>query len=186
MLIEIKCRFTAKVLYSGEHADIKAAVEAAYLAGANLAGANLAWAYLDGANLDGAKGNISNSHELLAQFAIRFDVSLSPVAAMIAGRLVGCWKEYTSVIRAIFGEDVMRRLWQAWSQDESWGVVEKMKEHGWPEPDEVAAVYAPVLRERDDLGVDNDGKFRLSYRCCCQDCGFTFEHKIELEALKRT
>ena len=158
MLIEIKCRFTGAVLYSGEHANIKEAVEAAVRAGAllyhaslaharldyaslaharldhaslahaslahawldyaSLVGASLAHAWLDGASLvgaslDGIKGNICNSHELLAQVALRFDESLKPVAAMIAGRMVGCWQEYTDAIRQVFGESVMRRLWQA-------------------------------------------------------------------------
>ena len=49
-VIEIKNRWTGALLYSGEHADVKEAVEAAVKAGANLRGANL-----DGANLRGAK-----------------------------------------------------------------------------------------------------------------------------------
>ena len=48
--IKIKNRWNGKVLYSGEHADIKEAVEAAVKAGANLRGADLR-----GANLIGAK-----------------------------------------------------------------------------------------------------------------------------------
>ena len=215
MLIEIKCRFTHKVLFSGEYESTRAAVQAAVRDGANLDGANLYMANLDGANLymanlnganlnganlnganlnganlnganlnganlnganlngaslnganlymanlngaslngaslnranlngaslngaslNGIRGDLSCSHELLAQLAVRFDPSLVAVAAMIAGRLVGCWGRYTSVIRQYFGEAVMRRLWQAWSLDKSWGVVEKMRKHGWPEPD---------------------------------------------------
>ena len=58
-VIEIKNRWTGAVLYSGEHADVKEAVEAAvkaraYLADANLARACLARAYLAGADLAGA------------------------------------------------------------------------------------------------------------------------------------
>ena len=49
--IKIKNRWNGKVLYSGEHADIKEAVEAAVKAGANLRGANLCGANLCGANL---------------------------------------------------------------------------------------------------------------------------------------
>ena len=49
--IKIKNRWNGKVLYSGEHASLKEAVEAAVKAGANLAGANLAGANLRGANL---------------------------------------------------------------------------------------------------------------------------------------
>lgn len=136
MLIEIKCQFSGKVLYSGEHSSLKLAVEATVKAGANLAHANLAGAFLAHANLAHAniKGNISNSCELLAHLVIRFDPALKPVAAMICGRMVGCWEEYTASIRQYFGEDTMRRLWQAASQDESWGVVAKMKQYGWPEP----------------------------------------------------
>jgi hypothetical protein len=55
---------------------------------------------------------------------------------MIAGRRVGCWPRYTRAIREIFGEDVMRQLWCAWSQEESWGVVAKMRKYGWPEPED--------------------------------------------------
>jgi hypothetical protein len=50
MKVEIKNRWNGEVLYSGEHASLKEAVEAAVKAGANLAGANLR-----GANLGGAK-----------------------------------------------------------------------------------------------------------------------------------
>ena len=55
-VIEIKSRWSGEVLYSGEHASLKEAVEAAvkahaYLAGANLVQANLAGASLAGANL---------------------------------------------------------------------------------------------------------------------------------------
>ena len=145
MLIEIKCRYTYKVLYAGEHTSVKQAVERAnleranlaraYLAGVNLTGANLTGANLAGANLAGVKGDISNSYELLAAISVQFDSSLTAVAAMIAGRLIGCWANYAKAIREHFGEDIMRRLWQAWSQDESWGVVEEMRKYGWPEPE---------------------------------------------------
>ena len=63
--IKIKNRWNGKVLYSGEHADIKEAVEAAVkagadlrdadLRGANLRGADLCDADLCGAHLTGAK-----------------------------------------------------------------------------------------------------------------------------------
>ena len=58
-VIEIKSRWTGAVLYSGEHVDVKEAVEAAVKAGANLRdayldGADLGGADLDGADLDGA------------------------------------------------------------------------------------------------------------------------------------
>lgn len=58
-IIEIKSRWNEVTLYSGEHVDVKEAVEAAVKAGANLRGANLRdadlrGAYLAGANLAGA------------------------------------------------------------------------------------------------------------------------------------
>ena len=53
-VIEIKNRWNGKVLYSGEHADIKEAVEAAVKAGADLRGANLGGANLRDADLRGA------------------------------------------------------------------------------------------------------------------------------------
>ena len=49
--IKIKNRWDGKVLYSGEHADIKEAVEAAVKAGADLRDANLRGANLRGADL---------------------------------------------------------------------------------------------------------------------------------------
>ena len=64
-VIEIKSRWSGEVLYSGEHAGLKEAVEAAvnaraYLAGAYLAQANLAGANLAGANL--ARANLSDAY----------------------------------------------------------------------------------------------------------------------------
>ena len=58
-IIEIKSCRNGEVLYSGEHASLKEAVEAAakagaYLGGASLRGANLRDANLGGANLGGA------------------------------------------------------------------------------------------------------------------------------------
>ena len=53
-VIEIKSRWNGEVLYSGEHASLKEAVEAANLGGANLGGANLRDANLRDANLRGA------------------------------------------------------------------------------------------------------------------------------------
>ena len=58
-VIEIKSCWTGAVLYSGEHADVKGAIEAAVKADANLSGAyladaNLSGAYLADANLSGA------------------------------------------------------------------------------------------------------------------------------------
>lgn len=54
-VIEIKNRWNEVTLYSGEHVDVKEAVEAAVKAGADLTGTDLARAYLADANLAGAK-----------------------------------------------------------------------------------------------------------------------------------
>jgi hypothetical protein len=51
MKVEIKNRWNGEVLYSGEHADIKEAVEAAVKAGANLRDADLRDADLAGAKV---------------------------------------------------------------------------------------------------------------------------------------
>ena len=51
MIIEIKCRWTAKVLFTGDYPTIKAAVVVAISTDANLTGANLTGANLTGANL---------------------------------------------------------------------------------------------------------------------------------------
>ncbi len=53
-VIEIKSRWNEGTLYSGEHVDVKEAVEAAVKAGANLRDAYLGDANLDGANLGDA------------------------------------------------------------------------------------------------------------------------------------
>ena len=53
-VIEIKSCWSGEVLYSGEHASLKEAAEAAVKACANLRDANLAGANLRGANLRGA------------------------------------------------------------------------------------------------------------------------------------
>ena len=53
-VIEIKSCWNSEVLYSGEHASLREAVEAANLGGADLGGADLGGADLRGANLRGA------------------------------------------------------------------------------------------------------------------------------------
>ena len=54
-VIEIKSHWSGEVLYSGEHENLKEAVEAAVKAGANLCGADLSGASLSDADLSGAK-----------------------------------------------------------------------------------------------------------------------------------
>ena len=53
-MIQIKCRFTAKVLFEADAPTIKAALDIAVLSRANLSGADLSGADLYGANLSGA------------------------------------------------------------------------------------------------------------------------------------
>jgi len=59
-VIQIKCRFTAKVLFEADAPTIKAALDIAVLSRANLSGANLSRANLSGANLSGA--NLSGAN----------------------------------------------------------------------------------------------------------------------------
>ncbi len=70
-VIEIKDRWSEATLYSGEHVDVKEAVEAAVkagadLTGADLTGATLARANLGGANLRGAKVGARGDEAALA------------------------------------------------------------------------------------------------------------------------
>ena len=73
-VIEIQNRWTGAVLYSGEHADVKEAVEAAVKAGANLAGA-----YLTGANLAGAKVGAGDDEAALV--GLRPIVQIGPIGS---------------------------------------------------------------------------------------------------------
>ena len=65
-IIEIRNRWTGTLLYSGEHVDVKEAVEAAVKDGANLDGADLRGADLRGAYLRGAKVSAGNDEATLA------------------------------------------------------------------------------------------------------------------------
>ena len=117
---EIKHRYTDAVLYSGRHASLRAALEAAVAAGANLdcanldgaalEGANLAGANLDGANLEGANltraaltgANLTRaainwqSHWLLSELLWRNADSPSreQLAAWIGRKADWCWREW--------------------------------------------------------------------------------------------
>ena len=92
--IEIKNRWTGAVLYSGEHADVKEAIEAAvkadanlartYLADANLTGANLTGAYLTGANLSGANlsgAKVGVGDDEAALVGLRPIVQIGPIGS---------------------------------------------------------------------------------------------------------
>ena len=88
-VIEIKSRWTGAVLYSGEHADVKGAIEAAvkadanlsgaYLADADLSGANLSGANLSGANLSGAKVGVGDDEAALV--GLRPIVQIGPIGS---------------------------------------------------------------------------------------------------------
>ena len=76
-IIEIQNRWTGAVLYSGEHVDVKEAVEAAVMCDANLGGANLGGAKVgqdgDEATLVGSRpvmqiGPIGSRNDWLAVF----------------------------------------------------------------------------------------------------------------------
>ena len=54
MKIEIKHRWTSALLYTGDHANMLAALLAAIASGVNLSGVNLSGADLSGADLSGA------------------------------------------------------------------------------------------------------------------------------------
>ena len=83
-VIEIKNRWNEAVLYSGEHVDVKEAVEAAVKAGANLiranlSGANLIRAYLSDANLRGAK--VGAGADEAALVGLRPIVQIGPIGS---------------------------------------------------------------------------------------------------------
>ncbi len=63
MKFEIKCRWSARVLFDCDAVSLRAAVEKAVEMKANLDGANLDGANLDGANLDGANLDGANLYE---------------------------------------------------------------------------------------------------------------------------
>ena len=83
-VIEIKNRWTGAVLYSGEHADVKGAIEAAVKADANmarayLADADLSGANLSGANLSGAKVGVGDDEAALV--GLRPIVQIGPIGS---------------------------------------------------------------------------------------------------------
>ena len=83
MKIEIKHRWTQKVIVKGNYESIKDCLEknrGAYLRGADLRGADLRGAYLRGADLSGAdlsgiKG-YSDSHDIAAEIIRRQDIEV--------------------------------------------------------------------------------------------------------------
>ena len=73
-VIEIKNRWTGAVLYSGEHADVKGAIEAAVKADADLSGA-----YLADADLSGAKVGVGDDEAALV--GLRPIVQIGPIGS---------------------------------------------------------------------------------------------------------
>jgi hypothetical protein len=41
------------------------------------------------------------------------------------------------------------------------------------------SVLRDTLREDWSIGVGTDGKFRMTYHCHCEECGFKYELKVE-------
>jgi Pentapeptide repeats (8 copies) len=114
VLISILRRGTETVLYSGGHASIKEALEAANLRGANLVGANLVGANLDGAYLDGAYLRGANldgayldgarinwqSHALIGELLGRAageDLDKRKVAGLVSISRDWCWKSWLAL-----------------------------------------------------------------------------------------
>ncbi len=115
--IEIKHRYTDKIIICGEYESIKDCLEknrganlrGAYLRGANLRGANLRGANLRGAYLRGAKEYV-NSHDFWAEIIRRQELKTftekewAIIGQVIVHRL--CWdsivKRYSKKIMPIF------------------------------------------------------------------------------------
>ena len=79
MEVEIKNRWTGAVLRSGEHADVKEAVEAAVKAGADLACVNLTCVNLSGADLADAKVGVGADEAALV--GLRPIVQIGPIGS---------------------------------------------------------------------------------------------------------
>jgi uncharacterized protein YjbI with pentapeptide repeats len=119
----------------------RADIEGADISHADLSYADLSYADLRNASTHGVNLwrtklhdaiSLKDSHEALAEIARQHDEVLLPVAAMIRGRIIGCWPEYTQMIRYVFGEDIMRALANAWLQCESWGIRARLERYSWP------------------------------------------------------
>jgi len=91
-VIQIKCRFTAKVLFEADAPTIKAALDIAVLSRANLSGANLYGANLSGANLSGADlsgADLSGANLSCAENA---ELVIAKTRILPGGDLIG-WKK---------------------------------------------------------------------------------------------
>ena len=117
--IQIRHRYTNKVIISGKYESIKdcleknrganlrgANLEGANLEGANLEGANLRGANLEGANLGGAK-NYSMSHDFCMEIVRRQPIkTFTQKEWMMIGQLAihrFCWDE----IKKRYGKDIL-------------------------------------------------------------------------------
>jgi len=112
MQVEIKNRFTGKVIISGEYESVKYCLQenrGASLRGADLSSADLSGAYLSGADLSGAKG-YKASHPFFAEIIRRQRISLFTQAEWgVIGQIVihtPCWYEikgkFSKVMPSIF------------------------------------------------------------------------------------
>jgi len=96
-VIQIKCRFTAKVLFEADAPTIKAALDIAVLSRANLSGANLSGANLYGANLSGADLSRANLYGANLYGAKNADYAIAQTRILPEGDLIG-WKKCQSAV----------------------------------------------------------------------------------------
>ncbi len=117
MKVEIKSRFTGKIIVSGDYLSIKDCLEknrGAYLRGADLGGADLRGADLRGADLRGAYlggiKNYVNSHDIFVEVVKRQKVEIFLDAEWVAIAQITihslCWdsirKRFSDVMPGIF------------------------------------------------------------------------------------
>ena len=92
-MIEIKNRYTGKVLYTAKNAqDVRQAVEEAVREGAYLSSANLSDAYLRGANLSGANLRGANLSGANLSDAKNSTLSIAMTRILPEGEIIG-WKK---------------------------------------------------------------------------------------------
>ncbi len=100
-IIEIQNRRTGAVLYSGEHADVKGAIEAAVKADASLARAYLADAYLADAYLADAslaRANLARANLTCASLADANLTCANLAGANLAGAKVGAGDDEAALV----------------------------------------------------------------------------------------
>ena len=107
MKIEIKHRYTNKVIYSCEAETIKEAVEKAVKVGANLGGANLRGAYLRGAYLGDANLGGANLRDANLRETIKLPMYCKWTNGITNGNLIhiGCEKRTIEEWDKFFNSD---------------------------------------------------------------------------------